>query len=117
MALLTIRTAQMDVLRSERRKRFENLMVHHLRRFFKRRTDGIGEDGLRELIRSGMEKGTEHGFRTEQELCRFIDLMLLFGTRFDQDVGWAREILQDSAIENRSKKLMFAAKAHLQSAV
>ncbi|HEX3880076.1 MAG TPA: hypothetical protein VHW24_24010 [Bryobacteraceae bacterium] len=108
---LTVRQTQIDALSDMRRQAFEGRMVDHLNRFFTRRADRIGEAGLRELIRGGIVRAGKYGFRTEQEVCRFIGLMLVFGERFDEDTAWAAEILLNPAIEDRPKQLMVAAKA------
>jgi hypothetical protein len=91
----TIRQAQMDVFSQVEVQKFEDWMVAHLNKFFPGECNSLGETQLRELIGHGIRRAANHGITTERDVCKFIDLMIVFGRDFDRDGhnAWAREIL------------------------
>jgi hypothetical protein len=90
-----IRDAQMKALKNQRAREFKEKTLAHLRRFFPRRCAAAGDDRMLELIEEGIGRAARHGFQAERDVCRFIDLMVAFGARFDEDAqqGWAAEAL------------------------
>jgi hypothetical protein len=76
---------------------FEDEMVVHLRGFVPRHAEVIGEDWLRRSIRFGVERAAGHGVTNPGLLRFYVELMFLFGGRFDEDplFPWAGEILRD----------------------
>jgi len=93
--VLVVRGEQMHALELSL---FENWVADHLRRFFPAQCEQLGSDGLGELIRYGIARAQAHGFKANPDVCRFLDIMLVFGREFDQDLLWAREILEDARI-------------------
>jgi len=113
---VTVRNSQMARFRQTRMQDFENRMLEHVSRFFAGRFNRAGEQRIRELIQEGIGRAAKYGFRTEQEICRFIDLMVVFGPRFDQDADWAARVLLCPGQGNRLEQLLAAATAHLRMA-
>jgi hypothetical protein len=93
---LTIRLAQMETFSQVEIQKFEDWMVSHLNKFFPRECNSVGEPHLRDLIQHGIKRAAEHGITKERDICKFIDLMLVFGRDFDTDARspWAHEILR-----------------------
>ena len=92
---LTIRQAQMDVFSQVEVQKFEDWMVSHLKQFFPAECRALGEPQLRELIQYGIKRAADHEITTERDVCKFIDLMIVFGRDFDRDnkSAWAGQIL------------------------
>jgi hypothetical protein len=92
---LTIRQAQMDAFSQVEVQKFEDWMVSHLKQFFPTQSQALGEPQLREMISHGIRRAADHGITTERDVCKFIDLMIVFGRDFDRDnkSAWAGQIL------------------------
>lgn len=73
---------------------YETRVLAHVDRCFPERRATLGEGGVREVIRLGVDRAAAHGITTEREVCKFIDLMLVFGIDFDQQQAWAKEALE-----------------------
>lgn len=92
---LIIRQAQMDVFSQVEVQKFEDWLVAHLKQFFPTQSQALSETPLREMIRHGIRRAANHGIKTERDVCKFIDLMIVFGRDFDTNgrYPWAHEIL------------------------
>lgn len=79
---------------------FENWMIEHLNKFFPEQCAKLKKRGVREEIRYGIKKAATYGIEEGPELCRFIDMMMIFGCEFDTNskYPWAAEILNDKEI-------------------
>ena len=55
----------------------------------------LGKEGLVGVIRGGIKRAAKHGFTFTGPMRLFLELCLLFGSGFDEDVQypWARESL------------------------
>lgn len=84
--MLKIRKEQMDELAKVPLGNFENGMVEHVKRFFPKYHDVMGEPAVRKTIRYGVDRAEEHGFTTERDVCQYINLMFLLGSDFDTDI-------------------------------
>jgi len=116
--MLTVRKQQADALAQVRGASFEDRMVAHLNRCVPEVTEPIGEPGTREVIRYGVTRARAHGFITELQLCRYIDLMCFFGVDFDSDLEWARNVLAQAEPrepEARMRRLQAAARSELKA--
>ena len=104
--MLIIRQDQMDILRQEVRKGFEDRMLSHLTRYFSEACARMGESGARELIRYGIERAKHYGIVAERDVCKYIDVMAVLGRDFDVDAAfpWAAEILAEDTIADNKKR-------------
>lgn len=93
---LQIREAQLDALAARSRGDFVTRALAHLRRFFPAQCDALGEAKTRELLALGVARATRHGFVTEVEVCKYLNLMFSFGRDFDTQQIWARTLLRAS---------------------
>ena|SRR5258707_8062168 len=93
--MLTVRKEQMDVLDRDKRKRFVNLMVEHLEKFFPKRCATLGDKQVREWIEQGIDRAASYRIVSERDVCKYLDVMFVFGKNFDHDsqFPWAAKIL------------------------
>jgi len=84
---------------------FEDRVVEHLRRFFPKKTDELGEQRLRQTIQQGIVSAKRYRITTERGIVKYIDLM--FALRFDFDrhaeTPWAAPILNDRSLTEADK--------------
>ena len=95
--MLVIRDKQKEVLGSGMLKAFENEMVDHLAKFSPPLFAVIKEPQMREVVRFGFKQSEEYGLPLRGPMRLYLEMMLLFGSRFDTDpqYPWAREVLAD----------------------
>ena len=115
---MVIRQTQMAALTQSRQKDFEHSMAGHLQRCFPNEYKALGEKGTRSEIRYGIGQAATHGISLERNVCKYIDLMFVFGRDFDRDPGlpWAPRILADGALNNetlRTERLFEEAKLQM----
>jgi hypothetical protein len=105
--MLTIRREQLAVFGPLGKKAFEDRTIAHLKRVFPEQSESLGEPKLRETIEYGAERAAAYRIISERDVCKYIDLMILYGRDFDKDpsLPWARSILQNQAIKNPSSKV------------
>ena len=65
----------------------------------------MGESEVRASVDDGFERAFGYGIRTERDFCRFVDLMFVYGKRFDAEVPWAAAVLKNDEIEDPSQRL------------
>jgi hypothetical protein len=115
--MLTIRKEQIAVFGPLGKKVFEDRMLTHLKKFFPEQSESLGEPKLRETVQYGTQRAAAHSIISERDVCKYIDLMILYGRDFDKDpnLPWAQSILRNQALRNPSAKierLLEAAKKH-----
>lgn len=93
--MLTIRQAQLAVLSQLEVQKFEDWTLTHLQKFFPKQCAALGERQLRESIQHGIRRAAHYGLTAKRDVCKYIDLMIVFGHDFDTDKRsrWAAEIL------------------------
>ena len=104
--MLIIRQAQMERLQQEARRGVENRMLAHLTRYFPEAYTMMGERGVRDIIRYGIERANHYGIVAERNVCKYIDVMVVLGRDFNMDVTlpWAAEMLRDDTITDNKKR-------------
>jgi hypothetical protein len=117
---LIIRKAQIEAISTAKSEEFCERVKRHVKTYFARKFDVIGEARIDEMIRDGIGRAQRWGFRSARDVCKFIDLMVVFGSRFDQDrrFAWAESILTQPATlapGARMTALFGAAKEHLRN--
>jgi hypothetical protein len=91
--MFKVRREQMDAYREAAIRDFEDQVVEHLVRCLPEQAEAMGDRGLRDLVRLGIERAAAFGIVAQRDVCKFIDLMLVFGADFDRRCAWASEIL------------------------
>jgi hypothetical protein len=114
--MLTIRAAQFAVFSQVEMGKFEDWTLAHLRKFFPDQCAALGEPELREWIRYGIWRAAHHGVTAKRDVCKYLDLMIVFGRDFDKRWGWAGDILRRGGNSGaRMQNLLRAAKQHLKN--
>ena len=111
--MFRIRQEHLEAFEQAATTRFEDEMVLHIEECFPDEFSHLGEQRARELTRRGVSKARSYGITKQREVCVYIDLMIVFGERFDNDsrYPWAREILEENGEMAQHTKLdrLFAA--------
>lgn len=105
--MLTIRDEQLALLQDPRRERVMAALVEHVERFFPMRCRALGKVGVHEAVEHGVARASTHGFVTERDLCKYVDLMFVFGRDFDRDEGWVEEVLEGAAPPTSKIELLY----------
>jgi hypothetical protein len=105
--MLTIRKEQLAVFGPLGKNAFEVRMIAHLKKVFPDKSEVLGEPKLRETIQYGTQRAAAYRITSERDVCKYIDLMLLYGRDFDKDSNhpWAQSVLQNQAIRNPTSKI------------
>ena len=105
--MLTIRREQMAVFRGPALRTFEDHVIVHLDKCFPGQTKALGEPNVRETIQYGIRRAASYGIVAERDVCKYIDLMIVFGRDFDKDPRqpWAQSVLNDRRLKDPSTKV------------
>jgi hypothetical protein len=103
---MIIREAQIETLRLSTLRAFENEMLEHLANFSPPVFKAVGGDQLREVIRLGIKRSSEYGLTFRGPVRLYLELMLLFGSRFDTDPQylWVAEVLEDQEAASQMQR-------------
>lgn len=115
--MLTIRAEQFDVFSRLEVEKFKEWMLAHLKKFFRDQCAAAGENEIRETIQRGIKRAAANGFTAKRDVCKHIDLMIVFGPDFDTDqrFPWATDILSQRRIPDaKMQALHGAALKHLR---
>lgn len=93
--MLTIRSQQITTFEQAALRKFEDEMVVHSRDFSPKLCEVLGEEQLRVALRQAMARADGYGFTYRGPIRLFIEMMFLFGSKFDTDpqYPWAAKIL------------------------
>ena len=83
--MITIRSEQFEAFQRMAQQSFEDELVAHLHEFSPKHAAGVGEEGLRRLILSGLQNARLHGFRLRGPLRFFVECQVMFGHEFPTD--------------------------------
>ncbi len=83
--MLRIRQTQRSVFRSQARARFEQEMAMHLAARSPYHARVLGNLGMLAAVRFGIERAARRGFNLRGPVRLWLELMFLFGGRFDDD--------------------------------
>ena len=114
--MFKIRKEQVGAFREESIRDFEQQMLDHLQRCFPERWPALGEARARELIRAGIARAARHGIDSEGDVCKLVDLMLVFGADFDERCAWAKDIWSAPELATPHAKLMALHRRALEEA-
>jgi hypothetical protein len=105
--MLQLRTEQMEVFRQAAVQNFEDRMVKHLKEYFTKPCDALGEAEIRRIIHFALEQIRSYGMMSEGSVNLYLDLMFMLGRSFDKDpqLPWAAEILNDESIVDETSRL------------
>jgi hypothetical protein len=86
---------------------FEDDMIPHLREFSPNHWQSLDEQGLRDVVRLGMQRAGNYGVTNPGHLRLYVAIMLMYGSFFDNDplMPWSEEVLRDSTIDNTQGRI------------
>jgi len=99
--MLTIRRAQIAVLAGPGLARFRGRASDHLRAQFPRPCAPLSDADLLAAVDHALARCADHRIELESDILRFLNLMFLFGARFDEDpaIDWAAPILARTELD------------------
>jgi hypothetical protein len=105
--MITIREEQFAAFRRVSIRDFERRMMEHIRKCFPARLDTLGEQKVIDLIKYGIQRAAHYGITTQRDVCKYIDLSVVFGREFDTDpkLPWARSVLEDSSAAGSMERM------------
>lgn len=103
---MIIRHEQRKALQDAQARNFENEMVRHLHEFSPRHSKVIGDAGVREVVRRGIDNASKYGFTNRGPVRLYLDLAYMFGSDFSIDplLPWAAEILNSGGTEDQMER-------------
>jgi hypothetical protein len=113
---LTIRPSQAAAFSQMEVRKFEAWVLAHLKKFFPAQSASAGDREMEAMVHYGIQRAAAHGITAKRDVCKYIDLMVVFGRDFDTDARhpWAARILgQEAKSLTRMQRLLSAAKARL----
>jgi len=105
--VLRIRREQMEALDQAAWRRFEQRAIQHLKETFPKHARFRGEEGLRNTVRSGLDRARQRGLTSERGLLLYLEQMMMLGSGFDTDpqLPWASFILSDQSIGDEAARV------------
>lgn len=105
--MLVIRDAQVTALGAAVVDRFIERMVRHAETHFPDACRGAGREGTRRAVEHGVRRALGYGITACDEVCKYLNVMFVFGLRFDEDaeLPWARAVLEDRGPPRKSSKV------------
>ena len=98
--MLVMRQTQMATFEQAAVHNFENRLLEHLREFFPKHCEILGDEQVRKVICLGIEQAKQYDLVSARDLYFYVGLMFMLGSYFDQDpqLPWAARILKDENI-------------------
>jgi hypothetical protein len=96
--VLLIRDDQLSSLRRVRQKEYERRLAAHLKKYFPDTCAKLGDKGLLDALRHGVQRAKTYGIQAERDVVKFLNLMFVFGRDFDTDprFPWAASMLHSA---------------------
>src|SRR5687768_10032550 len=103
--MLVMRPEQMAAFRADAQQRFAERMQAYVAAEYPLHHDALGDEGTRQLIRTGIELGVRYQLGGEGPVAVLIELMVQFGERLERspDRAWAERILQQPGLPGAVK--------------
>jgi hypothetical protein len=87
--MLTISVDQMQQLETYAKASFEDRVLNHIRMNFREQTNSIGSDWSQRLfVRETIQSAWLDGFELEQDIVRYVGLVVFLGRDFDLKPRW-----------------------------
>jgi hypothetical protein len=105
--MLTIRKEQIKVFEEVAMKQFIDDMVIHVKKYFSKESGQMSDEQLRNHIIGIIPKAKKYGLDSERDLCKYLNLSIIFGKDFDIDpeLVWMAKMLTDYTESNSSLRL------------
>lgn len=104
-AMIIIRREQMETFENVAMRAFEDRMLAHLRENHPDKIQDMNDEQLLGLIRQGIRRAETHEVVIEWDVCRYLELVVLYGLEFDEspETTWAGEILRSKELDGTGK--------------
>jgi hypothetical protein len=103
--VLTLTTEQHAALVAGPRARFCARALAHVRACAPELYAREKQAGVRALIEHALAKARDYDLHGEHDVVLYLNAMLVLGRDFDDDVAWARDILDDPHRERRMARI------------
>jgi hypothetical protein len=105
--MLVIRDAQIHVFEEAALGQFEQRMLGYLAESFPKQSAHLGTAQMRQVVSLGQQRAAGYGHHTEREIYFFLTIMLMLGSRFDEDpqLPWCAAHLTDNSIPHPPARL------------
>jgi hypothetical protein len=110
--LWTIRDAQLEAMKAERRSAFELSAAAQLRADFPE-VARFDDRVLCAMVQTAMSKGEEYHFNSTEDVFAYLELMILLGAGFDQDPK-VRGTLTDPELGSRTRLSLLLDEARIR---
>lgn len=103
--MLKIRKQQMQEFENQQLCYFQKKMRQHIKKVFPDRYEKISRTELDDLILFGLDQSSRYDIVSEQDVCLYIDLMVMYGKDFDSNPEYKphTDILSDEDLEPSDK--------------
>lgn len=109
--MLVVRDAQLLALGGSDRGRFTAAVEVHVRAHFRARCEALGPDEVRAAVAQGVARANARGLESERDVCRFVDLIFVFGWELDDPEvhPWAARAFARGATSTERLESLFDA--------
>lgn len=99
-AVLKIRPQQLAAFAASRREMFLRQLQRHMRQHWPDECARRDDELLAAFVEEVVARATDHGFRSEVDVARYLNLAVALGLGFDRDprYPWARALIDDDGI-------------------
>ena len=103
---MKFRAEHVQAFQEVRMPDFENFMVEHMKSFSPLHSQSLGDDGMRALIRFGVDRAKTVGFTHRAPVQFYIETMILLGAEFDTDPQYPAvgKMLRDPATSDQTQR-------------
>ncbi len=101
----SMRAEHLRAFAQQQRERFVAEMHAHIRTEYPAEHRALGEKGATQFIERSMQKAAKYHITLENEVARFIELLLVLGEDFDvsSKTPWAGPILSEPLVSGRDR--------------
>ncbi|MEZ4311266.1 MAG: hypothetical protein R3F14_24760 [Polyangiaceae bacterium] len=105
--MLRIHQHQIARFETASEQEVEDDLAMHLATYFPARRQLMGDAAVRATIRLAFARAEAHGMTAWRDVCAYLNVMLVLGSRFDDDpqIPWARRILDRSSAKAPHERL------------
>jgi hypothetical protein len=105
--MLSIRSKQREALLGVMHQEYGLQLAHELGEVFREDCEILGDEPVRRAVSLGLERAEAHGFQCKADVQRYVTLMFLHGSGFDEDplIPWAAQILHDERLVGASVRM------------
>jgi hypothetical protein len=96
--MFVIREEQLEAFERRGARELSEKIAGHVRAFFPRQAAEMDADTLRSCVEDAMQRAQRRGLELEQDICVYVDLVVVFGAGFEDDdrYPWAQVLVDGS---------------------